>query len=355
MENLPIRIKLDESFFLEEERCDYVVKPEMKQLWAVLLDLMVQFDKVCKKNGVKYFLDSGTLLGAVRHKGFIPWDNDVDVIMFRSEYDKLCKVAPTEFSAPYFWQTNETDPGSLRRHAQLRNSLTTCLRCNEMENGVPEYGYNQGAFLDVFILDEIPDNDDECALFCSRLTQCLSLLGNLKDNYWSSGRNVLFKELQHQAFVEFESLVSRYNGSGQTRVANISLLPDVEHFFSVEWFSEVEEASFEGFKFPIPKDYDMVLAMYYGNWRKLVRSDNTHGDIVFDMTKPYTEFLSEAKPSYDEKIASYPVLAHYKSFTNAVYRKDKKIRHLRRKIKILGISLGAVALALISLIITISL
>ena len=103
------------------------------------------------------------------------------------------------------------------------------------------------------------------------------------------------------------------------------------------------------------KDYDMVLAMYYGNWRKLVRSDNTHGDIVFDMTKPYTEFLSEAKPSYDEKIASYPVLAHYKSFTNAVYRKDKKIRHLRRKIKILGISLGAVALALISLIITISL
>lgn len=308
MENLPIQIKLDESFFLEEERCDYVVKPEMKQLWAVLLDLMVQFDKVCKKNGVKYFLDSGTLLGAVRHKEFIPWDNDVDVIMFRSEYDKLCKVAPTEFSAPYFWQTNETDPGSLRRHAQLRNSLTTCLLCNEMENGVPEYGYNQGAFLNVFILDEIPDNDDEC-----------------------------------------------YNGSGQTRVANISLLPDVEQFFSVEWFSEVEEASFEGFKFPIPKDYDMVLAMYYGNWRKLVRSDNTHGDIVFDMTKPYTEFLSEAKPSYDEKIASYPVLAHYKSFTNAVYRKDKKIRHLRRKIKILDISLGAVALALISLIITISL
>ena len=81
MEKLPIEISFDDTFFREEERCGYKVTKESKQLWAVLLDLMVKFDNVCRTNHIRYSIDSGTLLGAVRHKGFIPWDNDIDVIM----------------------------------------------------------------------------------------------------------------------------------------------------------------------------------------------------------------------------------------------------------------------------------
>ena len=72
-----LKIKLPDSFFYEEERDGYWVSSEIKELWAVQLDLLNEFDRVCKKYNLKYILDFGTLLGAIRHKGFIPWDDDL--------------------------------------------------------------------------------------------------------------------------------------------------------------------------------------------------------------------------------------------------------------------------------------
>mgnify|MGYP001218621471 CR=1 FL=1 len=88
-------------------------------------------ERICKANGLKYFADSGTLIGAIRHEGYIPWDDDIDIMMFREEYDKLCKVAPKELKYPYFFQTEYTDKGSLRGHAQIRNCKTTGILMSE--------------------------------------------------------------------------------------------------------------------------------------------------------------------------------------------------------------------------------
>ena len=180
---LPIKIQLPQSFYKEEVRSGYLVSAETKALWAVLLDLLVEYDRVCRKHNITYYLDGGTLLGAVRHKGFVPWDNDIDVIMTRREYDRLCQVADEEFAKPYFWQTNYTDLGSARRHGQLRNSLTTAILTSEMEEGEATGAFNQGVFMDIFILDEVPDDEAELRQFRDELHNMTCVLWELKTLY----------------------------------------------------------------------------------------------------------------------------------------------------------------------------
>ena len=84
---------LPEEFLREEIRCDYLVTEKYKKVWAVEIDLLLELDRVCRKHGLKYFLMYGTLLGAVRHGGFVPWDDDLDVIMLRGDYEKLQYLA----------------------------------------------------------------------------------------------------------------------------------------------------------------------------------------------------------------------------------------------------------------------
>ncbi len=102
---------MTELFLDEKERCGYVVSHEMKKVWAVMLDLLSEFDRICNKYGLQYQASWGTLLGAVRHKGG-PWDDDLDVQMFRDDYNKLCEVAPQEFKHPCLFQSRTTDPFS---------------------------------------------------------------------------------------------------------------------------------------------------------------------------------------------------------------------------------------------------
>ena len=82
---------IKEDFLKEEIRNEFLVTTERKKIWVVLLDLMMVFDDVCKKHNLTYFLEAGSLLGAIRHKGFIPWDDDVDVLMPRKDYQKFLR------------------------------------------------------------------------------------------------------------------------------------------------------------------------------------------------------------------------------------------------------------------------
>ena len=112
---VPLKLHIDPSFFLEEERNGFVVSAGMKRIWAVELDLLNEFARVCEENGLKWFAHAGTMLGAVRHQGFIPWDDDIDLLMPREDYERFCRLAPTAFSHPYFFQNEQTDRIRKRR------------------------------------------------------------------------------------------------------------------------------------------------------------------------------------------------------------------------------------------------
>ena len=91
-------------FWEEEIRNDFIVTKERKKVWAVELNMLEMLDDICKRHGLQYFVDYGTLLGAVSHKGFVPWDDDIDVTMFRDDCEKFKKVAVEEIREPYFFK-----------------------------------------------------------------------------------------------------------------------------------------------------------------------------------------------------------------------------------------------------------
>lgn len=150
--SLPIKIDIPDGFFNDEVRCDFTVPKKLKQIWAVELDLYKEFERVCKKYGIDYSIYWGTMLGAVRHQGFIPWDDDLDVIVDRKGFEKLLKIPHTEFGENYFLQTAFSERTYFQQQVRLRNSLTTAY----IKGSDPQA--NNGIFLDVYVFDGVAPN-----------------------------------------------------------------------------------------------------------------------------------------------------------------------------------------------------
>lgn len=127
---------------------------EVLEARKIQLLLLQELLKVCNEHNLKIFAAYGTLLGAIRHKGFIPWDDDIDMDMLRPDYDKLVSIAPKAFQPPLFFQEAHTDKNYFKGHAQLRYDGTTAIRPDDMN--AP---FHQGIFIDIFVMDAVPACD----------------------------------------------------------------------------------------------------------------------------------------------------------------------------------------------------
>ena len=141
---------------------------EFRTMQLLQLDMLVELDRVCRKNDIKYTIFGGTLLGAVRHKGYIPWDDDADVAMLREDYDKFKKVTNQLNADICYFQDHDTDPEYRWGYGKLRRTGTTYVRV-----GQEHLKCKTGVFIDVFPMDDIPRstvgqmlNDFYC--FCLR-------------------------------------------------------------------------------------------------------------------------------------------------------------------------------------------
>ena len=277
-------IHLDKSFFKSEMRDGFEILTDRKEVWAVEMDLLSKFIEICNKYGLTYFAEGGTLLGAIRHGGFIPWDDDIDVAMPRRDYDVLCSVAEENFKHPYFFQTEYTEPGSARdNHAQLRNSDTTGILYAEMQK---QYLFNQGIFIDIFPMDELPPASERKAFF--------ETLKGLREKSYQYTHEVMRKEYRGNNiyYKKLDSLVKRYNGKGSDKIGLISFSLDKRHNIrDAEDYRDAIMVPFENIKIAVPIGYKNVLRTMYGIWKVFVIGDSVHGGIFFDTNYPYTKYV----------------------------------------------------------------
>lgn len=276
-------IDLPANFLKEEIRDKFLVDEKRKQVWAVELDLFSKFAAVCRKYKLKYYADSGTLLGAVRHKGFIPWDDDMDFVMFRSDYDKLCEVGEKEFTHPYFFQSERTDPGTIRGHIQIRNSCTTAILVKEMKK---KYQFNQGIFIDIFPMDNLP-----CASERIDYWRELYALKQRYREYANKHFQENYEELDRFYF-DFEECVKRYANTEASKIALLSyeINNKVGNRFTKDYESSIE-MPFEFMKINVPVGYKNILRTIYGSWSKPQRVKSDHKGILFDVDRPYYEYV----------------------------------------------------------------
>lgn len=313
-----IKLSLPKDFY-NEEVVPFIIDAKKKRLWAALLDLLAEFDRVCRAHNIKYSIDGGTILGKGRHGGIIPWDDDIDVIMFRSEYEKLRLVAPDEFKHPYFLQTMQSDPEAVRGHALLRNSGMTAILKTELCNGKAVYKtYNQGLFLDIFILDAIPDDLGARERYFDELTHIKGMMCLARDWRYKrlqvglSPRKVLdacrFLRIWWKMFKvkmltrmdpliyfqsKFDRACRRYEGVLTQSVSHISFMtnPPKSRIVNREMIMPVEDVEFMGLKVMMVKNWEWYVRLLYGNWKEYVVGGSNHGGLFIDLDRPYTDYF----------------------------------------------------------------
>lgn len=291
-------MNFDPSFFKEEIRSDFLVDEKRKKIWAVELQILEKIDKICKKHNLTYFAYYGTLLGAVRHQGFVPWDDDLDIAMFRDDYEKFQTIASEEFTEPYFFQNSYTD-GIIRFMAKVRDSRTTAI-----EHLAPSI--NQGIFIDVFPLDVAPDGVNEQAPVILEVQREIwttvvnprEILEDLEaGKHFVLDVNTLINLIKldkRERFKEFEAFSLTHFGETENVDFIVrQLFYDQPESPKKDWFENVVYLPFENIQIPAPAEYDKILTILYGDYHEFVRGGSTHEEIIIDPDIPYEEYFSK--------------------------------------------------------------
>lgn len=303
----------------EEIRNGYTISVLTKHVWKIQLDMLELLLKVCKKYNLKIWAEGGTLIGAIRHKGFIPWDDDIDMIMLRDDYKKLVEVAPKEFKYPYFFQAAETEKNYVRGHAQLRKSDTAAILPVDLWQN-----FNQGIFIDIFVADVLPDDSNGqrkkvyAALEAKRSRMNNALYGSffsrnpikyLKD-YLSVRRNGVLNSYLAMCSLIVDAPIK----SNQMADVLFSSLHYKKITRELSWYDYTLMFPFEDIEIPVPSGYDAILYLQYGDYMKPVKAPTMHGEAIFSVDRPYTEVLKELR----RKASIKSKIKHLLSFGSSI-------------------------------------
>lgn len=280
------------------------IMAELKDIWAVELDLLRVFLQYCERHGLRCWVEGGTLLGAVRHKGFIPWDDDVDLAMPREDYDRMCRIGNEGLEEPYFLQTAYSDTDYHRGHAQFRRSDTAAIRPSDCYQP-----FNQGIFIDIFPLDAAPDDR---ALVHEHRKRCLKILKLLKaknTHCITSGRlTLIFRKQKARWMVKKMGWTTIYEKAEEemralarmphTKVGELTSLGE-DKLWDKSIFAETVMLPFENLMVPAPKGWDAFLRVSFGDdYMTPIQAPSMHGEVVFDTERSYKEVLPEVQRDY---------------------------------------------------------
>ena len=224
---------------------------KLRQAQMIMLELLIEFDRICQKYSIQYWLDSGTLLGAVRNKGFLFWDDDIDITMTIEDYQNFCKVAKSELPKNMFLQNSDTDDSFPYDFSKIRSSKGKIVEKHEVGKDV---NYNQGIFIDIL--------------------PCLSIRNNLvhKYTYWST---FVFIKLFSYGYLNIRYIREFFISIGDkfhigweddnTKVVRTGRLPSFYMNIDISSIFPLKKIFFEGLEFYVPNDCNDYLKVYYGD------------------------------------------------------------------------------------------
>ncbi len=253
----------------------------LRKVQLIELKMLLKIDKICKRHNVKYRICGGTLLGAVRHKGFIPWDDDVDIDMMRNDYNKFLKIADKELSKEYFIQNYETDSVCL-------NASFTKIRKNGTlleSEGQRHLDRHKGICIDIFPIDIVPESlimrkiHKNILIFLQKLVAIKLKFNYYNKNFFKKNITIILSLLLRGTSIRFigktmEKLRTMFNNSESQLIANTYNGTVYEKWtFNKEVYGEPVLLEFEKYKFPAPERWEEVLTQFYGDYMTLPPED----------------------------------------------------------------------------------
>ena len=270
----------------------------MTELQKVEFNILKTVIKICEDLKIKYFLVCGSALGAVKYKGFIPWDDDIDVGMLREDYCHFLQKAEGLLPEYYFLQNYHTDPECPFLFSKVRDSRTTYI-----ESSVAKINMNHGVFVDIFPLDFYPKS-----VFKQRVLECkkkiyahqIACIYNIESprlmSRWLKKFNRLlgYHRKTGKTLEKYEKAISLYRGKRSDIICNHGNWQGKLEYAPGWHYGDGTWAMFEGLKVRIPENYDAYLTQKYGNWRADLPKEERVGHHfydILDLNKPYTEYL----------------------------------------------------------------
>ena len=284
----------DDGYFREETREGFVIAEDMKRAWAAQLEVLEEVKRVCGILGIKFFADWGTLLGAVRHHGFIPWDDDMDIAMLRKDYMRFLSEAPVLLEKYYEIKSVYNDPEDDTIKARIINGRHICFEPDFLArfHGCP---YVVG--IDIFPVDNITDDKRtldkqiESLRFLLRTAESVpekepygtEVLGLMKKIEKTFGIPVNYNNrLKHELKKIYDIVCSLYQDENTAEVCSmIDFAEGWDYHAKKEWYEDICELSFENTTIPVPEGYDGLLQIKYGKEYMTPRNVGSSHDYPF--------------------------------------------------------------------------
>lgn len=250
----------------------------LRKLQLMELDILKQVAELCNQQGFRYFLLGGTFLGAVRHQGFIPWDDDIDIGMPRADFEMFCKLAEEKFSDPLGLVSYKNNKEHIYFHPRIYNFNSKVID----RSGVEEK--ETYAWIDVFPLDGMPNNKLVRKIHGFRLlfwrllfmySQFDKIVNvNLKNRVWyekmliAVGKVIKFDKIldTRKIMKKIDAIMQKYDYETSSYVGNFMGAYKMKEVFPKKYYEETAEYLFEGLQCPAPKNSDAVLSQMYGDY-----------------------------------------------------------------------------------------
>lgn len=267
---------------------------KMDEVWKAEQEILDVFHRVCTKNNLKYSLAYGTLLGAVRHGGFIPWDDDIDIMMPREDYEKLLQVWSREATDGYILQNYNTDDDYTNNFAKIRKNHTTFIQTEEEKTK----SYHKGIFIDIFPGDRVPNGK------IKGLVQYMACAVNLlySRGYTSGAGGIMGKaerlllsvksDTRKSWRTKAESIIRGWNKQSNTPYIFACTIECCKKYYPSDMFDEMSYITFQGKQYLAVKDVDTVLTIEYGDYMQLPPENERkwkHHPVLIDFERNYEE------------------------------------------------------------------